>query len=200
MVKGNFLLGGAERGAAIQASANYYANRPNQEGGRSSRDAFDDMGDGLTKEQVNGFLQSDEASLYKHVYRLVMSPGADLTGSDLKDWTREVLHDITMNHGKWIAWSHDDHTEHPHSHGLAFTDRKLSRDDFEEMRHWGDKAAEEILWTRKEMQQDPMEREQAAHDKRREQEPADQGREDTQGQSSDQGRSSERRAEVSEGV
>lgn len=195
MVKGNFFPNGAERGTATKASANYYANRPNQEGDRTYRDAFDDMSDGLTKEQVDGFLQSDEASLYKHVYRLVMSPGVDLTGSDLKDWTREVLHDVAMNHGKWVAWGHDDHTEHPHSHGLVFTDGKLSREDFEEMRQWGDKVAEEIVQTRKEMQQDPMEREQAAsHDRRREQEPADQGRENTQG------RSSERGVEVSEGM
>jgi hypothetical protein len=162
VIKANFLQKGAGRGAAVRASAQYYGHRPNQEGDRSYRDAFDDSGEGITKEQVNGYLESFDATQYEYVYRLVLSPGEDLEEGELKRWTRDVMHDVSMNYGDWVGWVHNDHTEHPHTHVLGFTDYKLSKEHFEEMRHWGDKSAQEMVEIKREMQQDPMEREQSA--------------------------------------
>jgi hypothetical protein len=208
VIKANYLRAGAGREAAVRASAQYYGHRPNAEGERRSRDAFDDAWDRIGKEQVNGYLDSSEAQQCEYVYRLTLSPGEDLDGGELKWWTRDVMHEISMNHGDWKGWVHDDQTEHPHTHVIGFTDHKLSREDFEEMRHWGDKSAQVMVEMRREMQQDPMERELAS-ERVQGADGAREGREETarEGQGRDEadrdGRSSGRRAtdrERSQGV
>ncbi|MDP9480642.1 MAG: hypothetical protein M3R38_34100 [Actinomycetota bacterium] len=63
---------------------------------------------------------------------------------------------------RWIGWAHTDHTENPHVHVLAFTDRRLDREDFAGMREEGDLAAEERLDWRAEVERDPMRGEEMA--------------------------------------
>jgi hypothetical protein len=159
VVKANYVYaGGGRRSTATSkmgASGRYYANRPNEHGERQERDAFSAERDGLGKSEWRAELEASEG---KYAYRMVMSPGEDLRGDDLKRWTRETLQSLE-NQGsrvKWLAWPHEDQTKHPHVHVIGFTAGKLDVPDFETLRREGDRVVEQVLERRQELSKDPL--------------------------------------------
>jgi hypothetical protein len=60
---------------------------------------------------------------------------------------------------RWVAWAHTDHTDNPHVHVIAFTDRRLERGDFAAVREEGDAWAERVVESRRELEQDPLQAE-----------------------------------------
>jgi hypothetical protein len=65
---------------------------------------------------------------------------------------------------RWVAWAHTDHTDNPHVHVIAFTDRKLDREDFAAVREEGDAWAERIVESQRELEQDPMQAEYSRYE------------------------------------
>ena len=141
----------------MKASARYYGHRPDGEGNRQYRPGFDAERDEIGKDEVYRHAEQGEGD---YAYRIVLSPGEELDGEELKEWTRDVMQGIEEAGGSWAGFVHDDHTEHPHVHVIAHTDDKLSVGHFEEMREDGDTSSQEMLEIRAEMQQDPMQEEQ----------------------------------------
>ena len=106
VVKANYVYAGGGRRSAVAskmgASGRYYANRPNEYGERQERDAFSAEHDGLSKSEWRAALEASEG---RYAYRMVMSPGEELRGDDLKRWTRETLQSLgdQGSRVKWLA-------------------------------------------------------------------------------------------------
>ena len=158
----------------MRESAQYYGHRPDAEGSRRYRMGFDGDRDEIGKDEAYRHAERGEGD---YAYRIVLSPGEDLSGEELKDWTRDVMQGLEEAGGSWMGFVHDDHTDNAHAHVIAFTRERLVRDDFAEMREEGDRSAELRLEMRAEMQQDPMQEELCA--------PAEQRREGAAGQERD---------------
>lgn len=179
MVKANYVKLGGPEGAAeargrVKASARYYGHRPDEDGRREWRDAFSGDRDRMSKEEAYEQVLGAEG---EYAYRIVLSPGREMSEGDLMEWTRDVM-DLGAERGwfeedrgagewaseedsegeaeRWVAWAHTDHTDNPHVHVLAFTDRRLDREDFAGMREEGDLAVEQRLDWRAEVEQDQM--------------------------------------------
>ncbi len=163
MVKANYVRTNAGGRAAMRASASYYAHRPDADGERRYRPAFDAERDEIGKEEVYRRAGASEGD---YAYRIVASPGREMDAEEIRDWTRDVMERVEQQGGSWAAFVHDDHTEHPHAHVVAFTREKLSREDFAEMREEGDRVAERMVERRAELEHDPMEMERAAYSER----------------------------------
>ena len=140
------------RGAA-GASADYYAHRPDAEGHREYRPGFDAENDGLAKAEVYETIEGAEG---EYAYRIVLSPGEEMGAEELREWARDVMEPVEEDGGEWIGFVHDDHTEHPHVHVIAFTEERLDRDDLAEMREIGTEGAELGALLRTELEMDPM--------------------------------------------
>ena len=140
IVKANYVRAGKGSKAKIRASGRYYTNRPDHNGDRTYRSAFNKEGDTLTKEELSTHLERAVNDHHYH-YRMVLSPGAEAhTNGDLKAWTRDVMGEMELQHGGKLTWvavehAHDGaHTEHAHVHVIASTDRTLRRDELGELR------------------------------------------------------------------
>jgi hypothetical protein len=152
VVKANYVpLGGGR--SAVRASAGYYGHRPDGDGERHWRPAFDAEQEGLGKEEVYGRVREAKG---EYAYRIVVSPGREMEADEVRRWTREMMESVERGGGEWVAFVHDDHTAHPHAHVIAFTGSKLGREDFAEMREAGDRSAGAVLEFRAEVTQDPM--------------------------------------------
>ena len=151
-------------GATMRASAQYYGHRPDAEGSRRYRMGFDGERDEIGKDEVYRHAERGEGD---YAYRMVLSPGEDLSGEELKDWTRDVMQGGEEAGGSWIGFVHDDHTDNAHAHVIAFIRERLERGDFAEMREEGDRSAELRLEMRAEMAQDPMQEELSARTEQR---------------------------------
>lgn len=150
---------GAGGRAAAGASANYYAHRPDQEGERGYRPGFDFGSEELTKNEVYSLIEEGRG---EYAYRMVLSPGEDLDAGDLREWARDVMRPVEdMGHGEWVGFVHDDHTEHPHVHVVAFTEDKLERQDLGKMRAIGSDTAEIMAQQQAQRELDPMQEERA---------------------------------------
>jgi hypothetical protein len=123
----------------MQAAADYYNTRPGEDGEYTEREGFTREESGLDHEEVEDEISEAEGH---YAYRIVLSPGEDVEGEDLEEWTRDVMADFD---GDWVAYAHEDQTEHPHVHVIAFTDEKLDRDDFKDMRETGDESYQHLL-------------------------------------------------------
>jgi hypothetical protein len=134
--------------AQARGSASYYETRPDSEGERQHREGFTADASSLSREEVRERIEEAEGN---YLYRAMLSPGEDVQGGDLEEWARDVLEDFE---GEWVAYVHDDQTEHPHVHVIGFTDEKLDRDDFEGMREAGDVAYERLHEQSQEWQQE----------------------------------------------
>ena len=95
VVKANYRpAGGAHAAtarASMKASARYYEGRPNELGERQVRLGFDAEYDGLERSEV---LERIEQSKGEYAYRAVLSPGEDLKGYELEEWTRDVMREV----------------------------------------------------------------------------------------------------------
>jgi hypothetical protein len=143
VVKANFRRSFTGNRQRLQRSADYYSQRPDGDGERQKRSAFDREHEGLSKADVDEFIAKGEGEFG---YRMVMSPGRDLDESELQDWTRGVMQHLESQHeAQWVAYAHVDQTEHPHVHVISFVDEKLDRDDFYELRALGDFEASQVM-------------------------------------------------------
>lgn len=156
----------------MRASAQYYGHRPDAAGVRQYRAGFDAERDEIGKDEAYRHAEQGEGD---YAYRIVLSPGEELDGEELKAWTRDVMQGIEEAGGSWMGFVHDDHTENAHTHVIAFTRERLEREDFAEMREEGDRSCELRLEARAEMEQDPMQEETAVR-REQEREPVAQGR------------------------
>jgi hypothetical protein len=100
VIKANYTtVKSAGSGAALQAnmgeSARYYGTRADELGQRQERYAFDSSRDDLGPDEVQDRLKSREP---EYAYRMVVSPGRDLHGEHLRDWTRSVMLEIERAH------------------------------------------------------------------------------------------------------
>jgi hypothetical protein len=159
VVKANYrFAGGGRLGGArskMVASGMYYASRPNELGERQDRQAFtldrDDLGRADWREEVN---KLDG----RFAYRMVLSPGEELRGEALKAWTRETLQSLD-HHGsklRWVGWSHEDQTKHPHVHVIGFSAGRLEVPDFERIRVEGDRQVQQVVERQQSLSRDPM--------------------------------------------
>lgn len=151
-------MGAGGRGAA-GASADYYAHRPDAEGHREYRPGFDAENDELAKNEVYAGIEEAEG---EYAYRIVLSPGEEMEAEELREWARDVMEPVEEDGGEWVGFVHDDHTEHPHVHVIAFTQEMLDRDDLAGMREIGTEGAELGAERRSELEADPMAREAGA--------------------------------------
>ncbi len=156
----------------MRASAQYYGHRPDSDGVRQYRSGFDSERDEIGKDEAYRHAEQGEGD---YAYRIVLSPGEELSREELRDWSRDVMQGIEEAGGSWIGFVHDDHTENAPAHVIAFARERLEREDFAEMREEGDRSRELRLESRAEMEQDPM-REETAARREREREPVTQGR------------------------
>jgi hypothetical protein len=143
VVKANYkqargVKGSRNAKATARGSARYYETRPDEDGVRQEREGFNAEESNLDRRDVQERIEAAEGC---YLYRTMLSPGEDVQGQDLEEWTREVMQDFE---GDWVAYAHEDQTDHPHVHVIGFTDEKLDRDDFEGMREVGDAAYERI--------------------------------------------------------
>lgn len=171
VVKANYLRG-CGAGAAMRASAQYYGHRPDADGARQYRAGFDAGRDEISKDETYRHVERGDGD---YAYRIVLSPGEELSREELRDWSRDVMQGVEEAGGSWMGFVHDDHTENAHAHVIAFTQGRLEREDFAEMREEGDRSRESRLEARAEMEQDSMQTETAAR-REREREAATQGR------------------------
>ena len=176
----------------MRASAQYYGHRPDSDGVRQYRSGFDSDRDEIGKDEAYRHAEQGEGD---YAYRIILSPGEDLDGEELKDWTRDVMQGVEEAGGSWVGFVHDDHTDNAHAHVIAFAREKLEREDFAEMREEGDRSAELRLEARAGMEQDPMREETAS--KQQERESVTQGQGDREPRASEQLRSE---TEASQGV
>lgn len=155
-----------------QGSARYYAQRADDTGERQHRDAFDKEHDALGQDEVNEQLEeaSEEGSYF---YRFVMSPGTEAEPEgDLKTWTRDTMAELEAQQGErlsWAAYKHagdDAHSGHAHVHVVVATDRKLDRNDLQELREAATEAWERQQAFARELEHDPMheEAQSSAHE------------------------------------
>ncbi len=134
IIKANYRhmsTGGRE--AAVKA-INYYAYRDDVSGCRVRREGFSRGEDGLEAEVMRGVIKQVDGDYY---YRIMMSPGDYKdTNVDLKDWTRDSLLELEKDQGEfsYVAIEHRDQTEHAHVHVVMVLDKKLSKDDLENLR------------------------------------------------------------------
>jgi hypothetical protein len=159
VVKANYrFAGGGRLGGArskMNASGAYYASRPNELGERQERQAFTLERDDLNREEWREEVQQLEG---RFAYRMVLSPGEELRGEALKAWTRETLQSLD-NHGsklRWVGWSHEDQTKHPHVHVIGFSAGRLEVPDFERVRVEGDRQVQQVLERQQSLSRDPM--------------------------------------------
>lgn len=174
VVKANYLRGGGA-GAAMRASARYYGHRPDGEGNRGYRAGFDAERDEIGKDEAYRQAEQGEGD---YAYRIVLSPGEEMSREELRDWSRDVMQKVEEAGGSWMGFIHDDHTENAHAHVIAFTRERLEREDFSGMREEGDRSRESRLETRAELERDSMRAEAAQTERahRTEREPVSQGR------------------------
>ncbi|WP_047866614.1 relaxase/mobilization nuclease domain-containing protein [Rubrobacter aplysinae] len=140
IVKVNYVAMSAGGRAAAGASADYYAHRPDSDGEREYRPGFDVETEELDKNEVYSRIEQGEGD---YVYRIILSPGEEeMDAADVREWARDVMEPVEEAGGEWVGFVHDDQTDHPHAHVIAFTDEKLDRGDLAEMREIGTEGAE----------------------------------------------------------
>lgn len=159
IVKANYVAMSAGGRAAVGASADYYAHRPDAEGEREYRPGFDAENEEMPKNEVYSRIEEGEG---EYAYRIVLSPGEEMEAEEIREWARDVMEPIEEAGGEWVGFVHDDHTEHPHAHVIAFTDEKLDRDDLAGMREIGTEGAELAAEQTRELERDPTQEQDAA--------------------------------------
>jgi hypothetical protein len=134
VIKANYRHASAGGRAVAAKAVNYYAHRRDREGNLVSRDGFSRDEDGLDVEAMRAIIRQAEGNYY---YRVMMSPGDDKdTHVDLKEWTRDSLLALEKDYGEftYVAVEHRDQTDHAHVHVVMVLDKKLSKEDLENLR------------------------------------------------------------------
>ena len=108
MVKVNYVKMSAGGKAAAGKSADYYAHRPDKEGGREYRPGFDAENEEMPKNEVYERIEQGEGD---YTYRIVLSPGQQMEAEELREWVRDVMEPVEEQGGEWVGFVHDDHTD-----------------------------------------------------------------------------------------
>ncbi|CAM3306360.1 Relaxase/mobilization nuclease domain-containing protein [Deinococcus saxicola] len=144
VVKANYIQVGkgnsAGRGSAF-AAVNYMMFRPSEDG--ENRKAFD--GERLLEPHEVHQRVGDQAQAHKYAYRMVMSPDRNFGEKTTEQWASDTLK--KLGYDNHVVVSHAGgagHTAHPHAHALVFTDARLERLDFQQLREFGDVQAKEF--------------------------------------------------------
>lgn len=144
VVKANYVQTGGARGPSSAgagqafASANYMMFRPGEDG--EHRQAFNGQ-QVLNPDEVHQFV-GESCKRFSYAYRVVMSPDRNFGSETTQEWAARTLK--AAGHTQFFVVAHageKGHTEHPHAHAMVFTDRKLTRDDFKDLREYGDVQA-----------------------------------------------------------
>ncbi len=144
VIKANFVRtrgsGGPNAGGVARAfaSANYMMFRPGEDG--EHRQAFD--GQQVMNPHEAHLFVGESCKHFPYAYRVVMSPDRNFGTETTQDWAARTL--VTAGYTRFMVVSHagdKGHTEHPHAHALVFTERRLTRNDFRDLRECGDVQA-----------------------------------------------------------
>lgn len=144
VVKANYVRVGGPRGPSAAgagkafASANYMMFRPGQDG--EHRQAFNGERV-MDPHEVHQFV-GESCKHFPYAYRVVMSPDRNFGHETTQEWAARTL--MAAGHTQFFVVAHageKGHTGHPHAHAMVFTDRKLTRDDFKDLREYGDVQA-----------------------------------------------------------
>lgn len=134
IIKANYRHASAGGRAVAVKAVNYYAHRRDREGNLVSRDGFSRDEEGLDVAAMRDAIRQADGDYY---YRVVLSPGDHKdTHVDLKDWARDSLLALEKDYGEftYVAVEHRDQTDHAHVHVIMVLDKKLSKDDLENLR------------------------------------------------------------------
>lgn len=147
VVKASYFRGGAGSAAKLNGSVRYAATRSGDEG--QERTAFSRDEDTLGRAEATETLEEAEGSYY---YRVVLNSGeGQEVEADLKEWTRDTMGALAERHGAvaWVAYEHRDHSEHAHVHVVAATDKKLDKEDLQNLREAATESwARQEAWAR----------------------------------------------------
>lgn len=145
VVKANYIRvgksGGSPGRGAVFAAANYMMFRPGEDG--EVRRGFDGERH-LEPHEVHQRI-GDESEKHKYAYRMVMSPDRNFGERSTEEWAATTLKKLGCENFVVVAHAGEKgHTNHPHAHVLVFTDARLERGDFQQLREYGDTQAKEI--------------------------------------------------------
>lgn len=129
----------ADRGGlkAAVGSIYYYSHRRDREGQVVERLGFSREREGLNTQQMSELIQQGDGQYF---YRMVLSPGAEKDSDvNLQEWTRDTLLELEEKYGEfpYVAIEHRDQTDYAHVHVVAVLDKKLDKDDLENLRDVG---------------------------------------------------------------
>ncbi|GHF60794.1 hypothetical protein HNQ07_004285 [Deinococcus metalli] len=144
VIKANYVRVGGPRGPSAAgtgkafASANYMMFRPGEDG--AHRQAFNGK-EVMDPDDVHKFV-GESCKHFPYAYRVVMSPDHNFGNETTQEWAARTLTAAGYTHFFVVAHAGEKgHTEHPHAHAMVFTDGKLTRDDFKDLREFGDVQA-----------------------------------------------------------
>ena len=140
VVKANYARTTKAGTRKVKQSAGYYLRRENELGEAQEREAFSAEEDHLTRAEVykRVELAAEEGEYY---YRLIFAPDTDQHAEDvdMRAYAREMMNDLEVKSQQRVAWlavehvGDDAHSGHGHVHIIAVTERRLNREDLQEM-------------------------------------------------------------------
>jgi hypothetical protein len=108
-------------GKKLNAHFKYIEYRPKDEQSQEQREdrfLFDAESDHITrKDAVNNVMEHTHSRVAYHA--MILSPDPQEPVNDLRQWTRDIMHDFAEQQGKeihWYAVQHYNTLEHPHVH------------------------------------------------------------------------------------
>jgi hypothetical protein len=136
VVRANYRTATSGGLTVVLGSISYYAHRRDRDGQQVSREGFSRDATGLDTVAMRDVIRQAEGDYY---YRLLLSPGANQdTNVDLQTWTRDSLLALEKEHGEfsYVAIEHRDQTDYAHVHVVMVLDKKLSKEDLENLREY----------------------------------------------------------------
>jgi hypothetical protein len=136
IVKANYRNAASGGLTAVLGSISYYAHRRDRDGQQIERNGFSRDGDELETAAMRDVIRQAEGDYY---YRLVLSPGVGRdTEVDLQTWTRDSLLALEKEHGEfpYVAIEHRDQTDFAHVHVVLVLEKKLDREDLQNLRDY----------------------------------------------------------------
>jgi hypothetical protein len=134
IVRANYRTAASGGLTVVLGSISYYAHRRDRDGQQVSRDGFSRDETGLDAVTMRDAIRQAQGDYY---YRILLSAGADQdTNVDLQTWTRDSLLALEKEHGEfpYIAIEHRDQTDYAHVHVVIVLDKKLDKEDLDNLR------------------------------------------------------------------
>jgi hypothetical protein len=134
VVRANYRTAAFEGLTVVLGSISYYAHHRDRDGQLVSREGFSRDATGLDAVTMRDVIRQAEGDYY---YRILLSPGADQgTNVDLQTWTRDSLLALEKEYGEfpYVAIEHRDQTDYAHVHVVMVLDKRLDKEDLENLR------------------------------------------------------------------